>query len=68
MLIVEIFVNSTLIGKEIARRIKGFARPDSINTYQLSDGTLLRHRYGDGAPKLAEKMMKHLHKIKGKLK
>ena len=64
MLIVEIFVNSTLIGKETALRIKGGTNPTDINTYELSDGTLLKHKYGDGAARLAEKMMKHLAKKK----
>lgn len=60
MLIVEIFVNDRLIGKETAVRIKGGENPSDNNTYRLSDGSLLRHRYGDGAARLAEKMMKHL--------
>ena len=66
MLIVEIFVNSTLIGKETALRIKGGTDADDVNTYELSDGTLIKHRYGDGAAKLAERMMQHLHR--GKLR
>lgn len=62
MLIVEIFVNSQLIGKETAVRISGDTDPDTRNVYRLSDGTLIGHRYGDGAAKLAELMMKHLSK------
>jgi len=62
MLIVEIFVNSTLIGKETALRVKGGTKASDINTYELSDGTLIKHKYGDGAARLAERMMKHLHK------
>lgn len=62
MLIVEIYVNATLIGKETARRIKGDTDPNSINTYELSNGKRIKHRYGDGAAKLAEKMMKNLQK------
>lgn len=63
MLVVEIYVNSTLIGKETAVRIKGDTHPDSINTYRLgSNDKTLKHRYGDGAAKLAEKMMKNLQK------
>lgn len=60
MLIVEIFVNSELIGKETAVRIKGGVQPDDLNTYELSDGTLIKHRYGDGAAKLAKRMCDHL--------
>lgn len=67
MLIVEIYVNQKLIGKETAIRIVGTTQPDHKNTYRLSDGTLITHRYGDGAAKLAEKMMKHLNKRKNAL-
>lgn len=67
MLIVEIYVNSSLIGKETALRIKGGTHPNDQNTYELSDGTLIKHYYGDGAAKLAEKMMKHLGKKKNAL-
>ncbi len=62
MLIVEIYVNAELIGKETAVRIKGNTDPESVNTYELSDGTIINHRYGDGAAVLAEKMMKNLQK------
>ncbi len=60
MLVVEIYVNSQLIGKETAVRIKGNTKPDSVNTYQLSDGTKIKHVYGNGAARLAELMMQHL--------
>lgn len=60
MLTVEIYMNWTLIGRETAIRIKGDTKPDSINTYRLSDGKIIKHRYGDGAAKLAEKMMRNL--------
>ena len=62
MLIVRIYVNETHIGTETAVRIKGTTDPKSVNTYRLSDGTIIKHRYGDGAAKLAEKMMKNLQK------
>ena len=63
MLVVEIFVNNTLIGKETARRIKGGTHPNDLNTYLLgSNGKTIKHYYGDGAAKLAEKMMKNLQK------
>lgn len=61
MLVVEIYVNYTLIGKETAVRIKGGTKPNDINTYKLgSSGKEIKHRYGDGAAALAEKMMKNL--------
>ena len=60
MLIVEIYVNSTLIGKETAVRIKGGTDPLDVNTYELSDGCLIKHKYGDDALKLSKKMIKHL--------
>lgn len=63
MLRVSIHANSTFISEEIAVRIKGDAKPDSINTYLLdSNGKKIKHRYGDGAAKLAQKMMKNLQK------
>ncbi|HDZ15180.1 MAG TPA: hypothetical protein ENH60_09840 [Pricia sp.] len=65
-LIVEIYMNSTLIGKETARRIKGGTDPDDVNTYLLaSNKKKIKHRYGDGAAVLAEKMMKNLKKQEG---
>ena len=67
MLVVRIYVNNQLIGSESAIRVKGDTNPDSVNTYMLGDQSTIRHRYGDGAAKLAEKMMKHLNKTKRKL-
>ncbi len=66
MLVVRIYVNSSFIGSESAIRIKGGTEPDDINTYLLSDQSTIKHRYGDGAAKLAEKMMRHLHKVRMK--
>lgn len=61
MLIVRLYVNAEHIGTVTARRIKGDAKPNSINTYVVNEGTkTLKHRYGDGAAKLAEKLLKHL--------
>lgn len=65
MLIVEIWVNHKLIGKETAVRIEGGTDPDNINTYRLSDGCEVDHKYGNGAARLAEIMMKHLAEEKG---
>ncbi len=67
MLIVRIYVNSELIGSASAIRVKGGTDPDDINTYLLDDQSTIKHRYGEGAAKLAERMMKHLHKTKRKL-
>lgn len=61
MLIVRLYVNSEHIGTVTARRIKGDTKPNSINTYVIDEGTeTIKHRYGDGAAKLAQKMLKHL--------
>lgn len=61
MLRVSIYVNSTFIAEEIAVRIKGDTNPKSINHYLLnSNQRIIKHRYGDGAAKLAQKMMKNL--------
>jgi hypothetical protein len=65
MLIVEIYVNNKLIGKETALRIEGGTHPDDINTYELSDGCHIWHKYGDGAAILAGKMMDHLAAAEG---
>ena len=61
---VEIYVNTQLIGVATAIRRKGSTDPKSVNTYELFDGSMIRHRYGDGAAKLAAKMMNHLHKTR----
>lgn len=59
MLIVRMYVNSELIGTVTARRIKGGAFADSVNTYLIDEGDkTIKHRYGDGAAKLAQKMLK----------
>lgn len=60
-LIVRLYVNHEHIGTSWARRIKGGEKPADRNIYILDDGTILKHTYGDGAAKLAEKMMKHLY-------
>ena len=67
MLIVRLYVNEHYIGTETAIRIKGGTRPNDRNTYRLSDGSLIKHVYGDGAAKLAEKMMRHLSKSNGRI-
>ena len=63
MLSVTIHVNNQFIAQEIAVRIKGDTKPNSINTYLLnSNSKKIQHRYGDGAYALAEKMMRNLRK------
>lgn len=63
MLIVHIYVNNTHIGTETAVRIEGGTNPNDINKYRLgSNNKVIKHRYGDGAAKLAEKMMRNLKK------
>lgn len=60
-------INLTPIAEYRVIRIKGSAHPDSMNTYQF-EGTndTLKHRYGDGAEKLAIKMLKHIERKKKK--
>lgn len=61
MLIVRLYVNAEHIGTVTARRIEGDARPSSINTYLINEGTRkIKHRYGAGAAKLAQKMLKYI--------
>lgn len=60
MLIVRIYVNATPVREGYAVRIKGDEQPESINTYQLHDGTTVKHRYGDGATKLAKKILRKM--------
>lgn len=38
-------------------RIKGGSKPNDINIYQFPDGRSFKHRYGDGAVKLAQKIL-----------
>lgn len=64
MLIVELVVGGNLIGKETALRIKGGTKKTSLNTYRMTDGCEVFHYYGNGAAKLAEIMMRHLHECK----
>lgn len=65
MLIVRMYVNSEHIGTVTACRIKGSTDPDSINTYRIDNSEILiKHRYGDGAAKLAQKMLDHVTQIK----
>lgn len=62
MLIIQVWINDMLLIRETALRIKGDEQPDTINIYKLTDGSKIKHRYGDGAAKLTEKIMRRLHK------
>lgn len=56
---ITIDINGRAIGGETARRIKGGTDPDDINTYILySNEKKIKHRCGDGALKLVDKMIK----------
>ena len=68
MLFVDLWINQKCLGRMGARRIKGDTRPNSINTYILDDYTEIKHRYGNGAEKLAIKILKHYSDKKRKAK
>lgn len=59
MLILELYINWNRIEQFTALRIEGDTNPNSINKYKLNDGTVIKHRYGDGASSLAIKMLRH---------
>ncbi len=60
MLRVRIDINWTNLLDTHAVRIKGGSDHDDLNTYQLPDGQKFKHRYGDGAVKLAIKMLRRV--------
>lgn len=62
MLRVRIDINYRNLFDLAVVRIEGDTRPNSVNTYRLDDGTFIKHRYGDGAVKLALRMLKKLAK------
>ena len=59
MLKVMININFANILTTHVVRIAGGTRPNDINTYELPDGRTFEHRYGDGAIKLAIKVLQH---------
>lgn len=59
MLLVALYVNFNCVGSLTAQRVKGTKKANSVGTYKLDDGTLIRHRYGDGAEALAIKMLEN---------
>lgn len=60
MLFVKIYVNDCCVREGSTARIKGDTKPNSINTYLLHDGSKVKHRYGDGATKLAKKVIRKM--------
>lgn len=66
MMTVAVWINERRIAKGYARRVKGGVDSDSMNTYRLEDGTLIKHRYGDGAWALVEKIARHEKEREGR--
>lgn len=57
MLRVQIHINFTNLLDTHVVRVAGSSEPNSMNTYELPNGKRFKHRYGDGAVKLAIKML-----------
>lgn len=64
MLRVIIKINFTDIVDTHVVRIAGDTGRNSLNTYRLPDGRTFKHRYGDGAVKLAQKILRRLKEPK----
>ncbi len=64
MIRVRIGINFTTILDTHAVRVEGGSEPNDINTYEMPDGLKFKHRYGDGAVKLAIKMLERLKEPK----
>ena len=60
----QIHINFTPILDTHVVRIEGGMEPDDVNTYEMPDGVTFKHRYGDGAIKLAIKILKRLKEPK----
>ena len=58
MITVVVFVGSTPVYARSAIKVRGGIEPDDIGVYAVDDGRTVTHRYGDGAPKLAQKLLK----------
>jgi hypothetical protein len=58
MLGVKVYINFTTLLNTSVVRIKGTTDPNSVNVYEMLDGRKFRHRYGDGAVKLAIKILR----------
>lgn len=58
MITVVIYINGNPIFISKARRIEPLVNKDQISTYQTDDGKKIRHKYSDGAQKLAIKMLR----------
>ena len=64
MLRVRISINFTDLLDTNVVRIKGGTHPNDINTYELPDGRTFKHRYGDGAVSLAQKILRRIKEPK----
>jgi hypothetical protein len=64
MIRVQILINFTPIADYRAVRVKGGTHPDDVNTYQLEDGRRFKHRYGDGAIVLSQKILRRVKELK----
>lgn len=60
MITVAILINGQPIFARTAVRVEA----GKINTYQLDDGSVLKHRSEDGAIPLAIKMLKTIKEVK----
>lgn len=58
MLRVRIEINFDTILDTCVVRTNGGSNPNDMNTYELPDGRTFKHRYGDGAVKLAIKILR----------
>ncbi len=57
MITVTISVGGDPVYCRSAIKVEGGTKPDDICKYIVDDGRVIRHRYGDGAPKLAQKIL-----------
>ncbi len=62
---VNISVNGHIIHTRSAKRIrpKGKPRKGQICTYKSDDGRMIKHRYGEGLPALAIKLVQEIVEI-----
>lgn len=56
-LIVEIKVNNETIIRRWCRRVDGLLSKEFVYNYETDDGRIIKHRYSDGAEKLAVKLL-----------
>jgi len=60
MITVTIYINDKVIYSRSAVRMSS----DEINTYEVDDGTILKHKYSDGAVPLAIKMLETIKELR----